>query len=65
MAYNKESLQRRNEKIWKEYQRLEAMVTPKGRMKHSYEAIYEKVAEKFFLSEHRIQVIIKQVAREK
>lgn len=56
---DKKLKEKRNKAIVKRYNQLQAIKTPGGKRKYSYEFIYEKLSEQFFLTEFTIDQIIK------
>jgi hypothetical protein len=57
---DKSRLQKRNAKIVKRFYELSDIKTVRGKRKYSYEFIYEKLADQFYLSEYTIGQIIKK-----
>lgn len=57
---DKSRLQKRNEKIRKRFDELSSIKTPKGKRKYSYDYIYEKLADQFYLAEFTIGQILKK-----
>ena len=60
MALNPEMLKRRNKDIVLAFQKLCNIKTQKGRQSISYEAMIEKLAWDFYLSEHTVEQILKK-----
>lgn len=57
---DKSRLQKRNAKILKRFEELSDIKTAKGKRKYSYEYIFEKLADQFYLAEYTIGQIIKK-----
>jgi hypothetical protein len=48
----------RDKKLVEEFDKMVSKTTPKGKMIHSLDFIYETLADKFYLSERRVRQII-------